>query len=248
MKSIKFRGKNLFYNDEGTGSPFVFIHGFCEDNTLWNSFLNLLPSAIRVIRPDLPGFGKSDLPDGEITIDTYAEAIYEILKQEYISKCAVIGHSMGGYAALAFAERYADMLNGIALFHSSAFPDDDDKKQDRLRAIEFINTHSVDIYIDEVYSKLFAPEYYKTNTAAILQLQRYAYQFSAKGIINALNAMRNRPDRIAVLKEIKVPVLFIVGKKDMAVPYEKSRLQFAMPNILQLECVKAVGQFMALIQ
>ncbi len=259
MKNISFRDKNLFYADDGDGTPLTLIHGFCEDNTIWGSFVKLLPKDIRIIRPDLPGCGKSELPGGEISIDTYAEAVHELLKKESTGRCIMIGHSMGGYAVLSFAEKYPEMLMGIVLFHSSAFADDDNKKQDRLRAIDFVNKNGVEVYINELYPKLFAPDFYAKNKEIILPLQQYAYHFSANGVIAALNAMRTRPGRINVLKNLTVPVLFIIGKKDNAVPYEKSRQQYALPDVSQIlilddvahmgmfeapdECAKAIKEF-----
>jgi pimeloyl-ACP methyl ester carboxylesterase len=248
MGNITFREKNLFYADKGTGTPLVLIHGFCEDNTIWDSFVKFLPNDVRIIRPDLPGFGKSELPDGEISIDTYADALYEILKKEDINKCLIVGHSMGGYTVLAFAAKYPEMLTGMALFHSFAFADDDNKKQDRLRAIDFVNKNGVEIYIDELYPKLFAPDFYSKNKEFILQLKKHAYRFSSGGITAAINAMRERPDRTGVLKNSQVPVLFIVGKQDNAILFEKSHMHFALPNVSQiviLDDVAHMGMFEA---
>jgi len=261
MATINFRGKDLFYKDERSGIPLIFIHGFCEDNRMWDEFIKLFPLNVRIIRPDLPGFGQSGLPDGEITIDIYAEAVHEILKQEKIANCILVEHSMGGYTALSFIERYADMLLGIVMFHSTAFADDDNKKQDRSRAIDFLNTHPKEIYVDEVYSKLFAPDFYTKNMQLVFKLQKYAHNLSTAGIKGALNAMRLRPDRTSALKQL--PVLFITGKKDIAVPYEKNRLQYALPDVSQVlildevahmgmfeapqECANAIIQFVKIL-
>src|SRR6185437_15275426 len=106
----------LSYHDEGKGTALVLVHGFCESKEVWKDFSSVLSSKFRVVTPDLPGFGDSK-PDTTVTsIDDYADKLYSFLKQLGIDKCILIGHSLGGYVTLAFAELYEHMLLGMGMF------------------------------------------------------------------------------------------------------------------------------------
>jgi pimeloyl-ACP methyl ester carboxylesterase len=65
----------------------------------------------------------------------YADCIHALLRHENISSCIMLGHSMGGYITLAFAEKYPLLLTGLGLIHSTAFADSEEKKKNRARAL-----------------------------------------------------------------------------------------------------------------
>nr|HQU59328.1 alpha/beta hydrolase [Saprospiraceae bacterium] len=112
MKSITFQNKKIAYQSEGKGVPVVLLHGFCEDRTLWDEFsTSLLEESFRVIRIDLPGFGKSEVIAGA-TIEQMAEAVRAVLKTLGQEQVVLIGHSMGGYVSLAFARLFPEALMG----------------------------------------------------------------------------------------------------------------------------------------
>src|SRR5579871_2701338 len=93
--------KRIFYRQEGKGIPVMLLHGFAEDGTIWNNQVEYLKQNARLIIPDLPGSGLSDQNENLLTIDDYADVVKVILDKENIPSCIIIGHSMGGYIALA---------------------------------------------------------------------------------------------------------------------------------------------------
>lgn len=228
MKQISFQNANICYNTSGKGLPVVLLHGFAEDSTIWDNQVEFLRDRIRLIIPDLPGSGKSEMITKKNTgIEEYADCIKEILSAENIERCVMIGHSMGGYITLAFAEKYPEALISFGLFHSSAYADDDLKKETRKKAIGFIKEHGAFPFLQTSIPGLFCPE---SNSEAINALIEKGKAFSAAALIQYYEAMIARPDRTAILKHAPVPVLFIMGEHDKAVPFKHSLEQSYLPG------------------
>ena len=243
MEKTTFKGKEIASYRSGTGEeglPIVLLHGFCEDSRMWDEWLPLLPSYRSYLCIDLPGFGNSELLE-ETTIDSMADAVAAVLKNKKIKKCILVGHSMGGYVACAFAEKFGDQLAGLCMFHSHPFADAEDKKAGRLKAIEFINTNGHILYVRQLIPKLFAYDYSKGYQAEVNRLIYYATEYQTEAIIASLHAMRGRPDRSEVLKNIKCPVQFFIGKEDAAIPYEVSLAQTHLPDIADIQIYNDVG-------
>ncbi len=126
---IAFKGANCFYQVAGKGKAIMLVHGFIEEGIMWDGLVRKLSKSYKVIVPDLPGFGKSPLPVAELSMEWYAAYLHEILKAEKISKLILLGHSMGGYVTLSFAEKYGSMLSGLGLLNAPCFEDTAQKKK-----------------------------------------------------------------------------------------------------------------------
>ena len=133
-KQVSINGKQIFYQVFGSGKPVVLIHGFGEDCKVWKNQIEFLIEKFHLIVPDLPGSGKSEMID-DMSIEGMGEIIKTILDTEAPLNPpqggTLIGHSMGGYITLAFAEKYPEYLNGFGLFHSTAYADSNEKKEIR---------------------------------------------------------------------------------------------------------------------
>lgn len=232
-KSIETRTGNVHYEDTGNGFPLVFLHGLCEDGLIWENFVSGFEKTFRILRPDFPGCGQSSLTVDPLsfTINDYADAVFEILKKEGLKECAVIGHSMGGYSALALAEKYPDFLKGMCLFHSSAFADDDNKKAERQKVTDFIARNGSGDFIKQLFKNNFSENFYQNNLSLVNELIERAKKFPREGAMASMQAMKNRPERLAVLREAKFPVQFIIGKKDKAIPLERSLRECHLPGV-----------------
>ena len=212
----------LSYNDQGKGPVVVLLHGFCESKTIWKKFEEKLANNYRVISPDLPGFGDSLQSEGEASIEFYAAHIFKFLTELKVEKCILIGHSLGGYIALAFAEMHENMLDGLGMFHSSAFADTEEKKASRNKTIDFVNKHGSAAFANSFVAPLFSINNRERNSAEINFMTDVVSNTKKESIVFASKAMRDRKERLDVLKNVKVRILFIVGKEDTAVPLEKS--------------------------
>src|ERR1043165_584251 len=134
--------------DKGNGPPLIFLHGFCETLEIWNDFTPALSEKFRTVAIDLPGFGASPSLGPGFTIDQVGDAVHAWLKKTQLSDFIVIGHSLGGYVALSLAERHGVNVKGICLFHSTVFPDSDEKKENRNKVAKFVREHGVLPYVD----------------------------------------------------------------------------------------------------
>jgi pimeloyl-ACP methyl ester carboxylesterase len=143
---------------------------------------------------------------------------------------AMIGHSMGGYILLAFMEKYPNHLNAFGLFHSSAYPDTEEKKATRRKAIEFINQHGAFEFLKITLPNLFSPNSQSQIPNSIKELIDRGNNFSPTALISYYEAMMQRPDRTEVLKKAAVPVLFILGETDTAVPLQDGLKQCHLPE------------------
>lgn len=215
---------NINFTDQGTGTPVILIHGYCESNVLWSDLSHHLSPSFRILCPDLPGFGKSDLPEKpEFNLEDIAGIIKEWIDDLDIEKCVMIGHSLGGYVTLAFADKYPEYLLGFGLFHSTCFEDPPDKIEARNKVSSFIKEHGATRFTDALIPGLF---YFKTDEIRknIDFLVEDARSCSGESIIAYALAMRDRPNRCHLMNDF-VPTLFIAGEKDGAVPIQTSREQ-----------------------
>lgn len=209
-----------FVHESGSGIPVVFIHGYPLNQTIWEN-QNMLSDTFRIIAPDLPGFGASPaLPNRGMA--GYTDAIAEILDDRKIDKAVVIGHSMGGYIALAFAEHYGKRLSGLGLVCTQAGADSEDGKAGRLKNAERVGIEGFEFIVETMSEKLLSTASDQIDTSLKLQLKSIMKQSSAEGVITALKAMAGRKDQFDTLRKLSVPVCIIAGADDMLIPSEKS--------------------------
>lgn len=228
-KTISIKGKEIFYRVIGNGKPALLVHGFGEDGEIWHNQVKFLQDKFKLIVPDLPGSGRSELTD-EMSMEGMAEVILAIMQEEKCVPCPVIGHSMGGYITLALAEKYPEVLTTFGLFHSSAFADSDEKKATRQKGISFIQQHGAGEFLKTVIPNLFAPESKDKLSDTIKDLMEQGNNFNPHSLVSYYQAMMQRPDQTNVLRKAVVPVLFIMGKYDNAVPMEDSLKQCHLPE------------------
>lgn len=218
---ITCNGVSIRYSDKGAGNPVVLLHGYLESLEIWSDFNSLLSRSYRVICVDLPGHGRSGFWNEYASMEDMAQAVVEVLDSLKIQKAVVIGHSMGGYATLAFAELYPDRLAGFGLFHSVCWSDLPEKQVNRQREIDLIKQGKKDLIVATNIPNAFASSNLDSLADEIDKSKIIALQTTNEGIIAALQGMINRKDRTHVLSQATVPVFFGVGLKDNYIPFEK---------------------------
>src|SRR3990167_3395223 len=129
LKSLDIQGRKTRFSDEGKGRAVVFLHGFPESLEIWGALSKELKSTYRIICPDLLGFGGSECSGYVHNMEEMAAQVKSLLDHLKLRKYVIVGHSMGGYAAMAFAEKYGKHLSGLCMFHSSAAADPTEKRE-----------------------------------------------------------------------------------------------------------------------
>lgn len=224
MESKKLKSSNteLSYFDEGEGKPIVLIHGFAGGKLYWEKIIPDLASSYRVIALDLPGHGESGMGIEKYSIDDMAVTIKELLDHLELDKVTLFGHSLGGYITLAFAERFPQCLNGFSLVHSTANPDSEEAKAGRESNAKKVQEEGTVSFVEGLAQKLFAPANTEVNARDIVNTVQIGISTSIDGLVSALMAMKNRPDRNHILNETDLPVLLIAGEQDQIIPPEKT--------------------------
>ncbi|MCP9753298.1 alpha/beta fold hydrolase [Ferruginibacter sp. HRS2-29] len=230
LKKITFSGSDIHYTISGKGKPVVFVHGFAEDSHVWHHQAAAFEAGYQLIIPDLPGSGRSQILQKEnASLEDYAECIRAILDNEQITQCIMIGHSMGGYITLAFAEKYPSLLSAFCLFHSSAYADDAEKVAARKKGIGFILEQGAEAFLKATIPGLF---YDQGKSKGVMdELLQKSSSFLPEALIQYYTAMINRPDRTNVLREFNGAIGFIMGQHDKAVPFEQSLQQSHLPEM-----------------
>jgi len=239
-KEIEVDDRKVVYRVSGNGETVILIHGFGELADVWDTQVAFLEDKFRIIVPDLPGSGDSE-PAADMSMEGLAEPIKVILDEEKITKCIMIGHSMGGYITLAFAEKYPHYLKAFGLFHSTAFADSEEKKNIRRKGIEFINQHGASEFLKSTTPNLFSPLTHNENPALIDEQIKTLDNFSASALVSYYEAMIQRPDRTAILRNSTIPILFIAGKWDNAVPLPDILKQCHLPSLSYIHILENSG-------
>lgn len=220
ISTVDYHNTSLRYSDMGTGDPVILLHGYLESLEIWEGFAGELSADYRVICPDLPGHGQSGIYSTIDSMAIMADAVKHILDFLGIGRAVIIGHSMGGYAALAFEDFYPEITIGFGLFHSHALADSQEKKENRDREIALVHAGKKEQFINVNISNAFAADSHEKFAEKIEWARQIALSTSERGIILALEGMKVRPDRRDVLRNSLDPLLIIAGKKDNYIPFE----------------------------
>ena len=210
----------LHHEISGNGKkPLVLLHGFMENTTIWDEMGAHLSKDFTLIKIDLPGHGKSKVYQEIHTVELMAEKVKEVIDALKLEKINLLGHSLGGYVSLAFAEKFPEILESMTLFFSTTVADDDEKKQIRKRSIAVIDENF------ETFVKTSIPNLFSNNEKDILEgkielAKNIAKSTNKEGVKAAQLGMAERPDRTEILENLDAKILIIAGKYDNAVKTE----------------------------
>ncbi|NNC49921.1 MAG: alpha/beta hydrolase [Flaviramulus sp.] len=215
---IDHKGININYTDNGTGNTIVLLHGFLENSNMWLPFITPLSKSNRVICIDLLGHGKTECLGYIHTMEQMANAVYAVLEHLKIKSAYFVGHSMGGYVALALADKKPYLFKGLCLMNSTAKADTSEKKKNRDRAIIAVKQNHR-TFIRMSVSNLFRPKNRTIFIKEIKQVVNEALLTPLQGIIAALEGMKIRKDRSNLLNNNNYKQLIIIGKRDPVLDY-----------------------------
>ncbi|WP_276368554.1 alpha/beta hydrolase [Chryseolinea sp. H1M3-3] len=233
---------NLSSTDTGSGEPILLIHGFPFHQLIWEEYVGRLSDSFRVLTVDLPGFGKSPSLPSPFSLGQVADTLLSFIASKNLNALSIVGHSLGGYVALAMVEKRPELFSSLVLFHSTAYADSDEKKESRTKVIDFVRKNGALPFTSGFIPPLFADPTHP----AIKKVTEIASQATAEAVIGYTVAMRERKDQIKTLESFKNPTLFLAGESDPGIPVDSIRKQAAScqkPEIHIFEKVAHMGMF-----
>jgi pimeloyl-ACP methyl ester carboxylesterase len=231
--------------EHGQGPVVVLLHGFGEDRSVFDLLVPALAQEHTVVLPHLPGTGKAqwaeEKADEDFSIQDMADYLWALVQAKSWSKICLLGHSMGGYTALAFAKDHPETLSGFGLLHSTAYADSEEKKANRLRGIGLIQIHGGTAFLRITIPNLLGEKAKKENPQALDNLILSAAQFSDSSLVRYYHAMRQRPDTSSVLAALDCPVLIMAGTEDVAVALADLSAQSQLVKNVYFHVLEGVG-------
>lgn len=224
MKQTLYKNTKITYSETGKGTTVVLLHGFLENSTMWNSHIETLSKRNRVVCIDLLGHGQTDCLGYLHSMEDQADVVYHVLHELKIRKAILIGHSMGGYVALAFAELYPEMVKGLVLMNSTSRADSEERKTNRDRAIKAVK-QNYEAFIRMSIANLFSEQNRERLINEIEAGKMEALKTPLQGIVASQEGMKIRKDREVILHFATYPILLILGKKDPVLNYEENTNQ-----------------------
>jgi len=229
MKQIIYKNTAISYSDIGTGSTVVLLHGFLENKTMWKDLAPNLSKKNRVLSIDLLGHGQTECLGYVHSMEENAEIVKAILSRLRIRKAVIIGHSMGGYVALAFAELYPKIVKGIVLLNSTTKEDSEERKTNRDRAVKAVKQNYIN-FVRISIANLFSENNRDRLENEIEKVKLAALKTPLQGIVASLEGMKIRKDRQFILKETDFKKMLILGKKDGVLIYDENLSQIENTN------------------
>ena len=224
MKTTHFKNTIISYTDQGKGTAVVLLHGFLENKKMWDAFIPEWSKKFRIITIDLLGHGETGCMGYVHSMENNADVVHEVLAELRIRRAILVGHSMGGYVALAFAELYPDMMKGLVLLNSTSRADSNERKTNRDRAIKAVK-QSFQNFISLSISNLFSEENRERLSESIENVKKEALKTPLQGIVASLEGMKIRIDREVLLHLTPYPKLLVLGKKDPVLNFEETKEQ-----------------------
>lgn len=242
-RTLMIDGRPVHYRDEGRGNPktLVLLHGFMQSLDVWSSYVLSYMHHMRVVTIDLLGHGLSALPaDGDVTIDLMARTVKAVLDHAGVDQCVMVGHSMGGYVALAYADLYPYTLRGLGLVNSHALPDSPQQQAAREAVCRQVMENRASYIVDFIPS-LFLERNRPALSQEIEDLCGQCLETRTETIIASQCAMLQRPSRIDVLHRLEVPVLLVHGRGDSRLPIEVALSQAMEPMHAEVLILQNAG-------
>jgi pimeloyl-ACP methyl ester carboxylesterase len=208
----------LAYDSAGSSDTvLLLVHGFPLTSKMWRHQVDALASdALRVVAPDLPGFGRT--PGAIESVDSAADGLATLLDGIGARRLVLCGFSMGGYIAFAFARRHPARLNGLILIDTKADADSEEAKQGRYAMADRARQEGKGVVIEAMLPRLVSDATFNGRADVVQQVLDVEAGATLDGIVGALRAMAARPSSLQDLRSIAAPALIIVGQEDVITP------------------------------
>lgn len=207
------------FGDPGNKS-ILFVHGFPYDASMWDYQIEILQENYYCITYDIRGLGESKVGDGQYTMESYVDDLFEVIDYFKIEKPVLCGLSMGGYISLRAVEKDQHRFSSLILCDTKADADDDKGKLKRADAIKQINNFGAADFVKGFIPNTFAESTMESNEKLVNLTIEKSQNFEAGGVKGALLAMVSRTDTNEFLANLELPTLVLAGEEDNLTPPE----------------------------
>jgi 3-oxoadipate enol-lactonase len=244
--TARIAGGDLAYDVVGQGPALLLLHAFPLGMVMWEPQARAFASSHQVIRFDARGFGGSPPGDGLLTMERIADDAVALLDHLGVSRAAVCGLSMGGYAALALVRRHPDRLRALVLADTRAGADAAAARTARAAQADKVRKEGSAAIADAVLPKLVGETTHKERPDLLARLRETIAANPPRGIADALAGLAARADSTPTLREIRVPTLVVCGDEDVITPLGESEALVRGVAGSRLEVVPAAGHLSSL--
>ena len=234
-------GIEIAFDDEGTGSPVVLLHGYPFNRTMWRDQVEELKPNHRVIVPDLRGHGETTVTSGVVTMEDMARDVAALLESLEVRRPVLGGLSMGGYVALAFCRLFPVKARALVLADTRAQGDSEEAKQNREVQAEKALREGMEGIADGLLPKLLTPETISQRPEIVKRVRDMIVATNPEGAAAALRGMAQRPNRIPFLSNVIAPTLILVGSDDALTPVADSEVMHREIGGSRLRIIEGAG-------
>ncbi|HET8839697.1 MAG TPA: alpha/beta hydrolase [Flavobacteriaceae bacterium] len=242
--TVFYKQTAIHFEVFGEGDTLVLLHGFLEDSRIWKPFIPEFSKKHQVVAIDLFGHGKTGKVDEIHTMEEMAEAVSEVLDSLDKHSAIIMGHSMGGYVALAFTELFQEKTNSVILLNSTSKADSEARKKERDRSINLVEQNK-NGFIRMAIGNLFTAKSREIFQKEVENLILNAQKLPAENIVASINGMKNRKDRSSILKGFERRKVWFAGKEDPIISFDEST---KTAEITECQLVPLPGSHMGFLE
>ncbi|HZK93375.1 MAG TPA: alpha/beta hydrolase [Prolixibacteraceae bacterium] len=208
-------GYRIYTKVEGEGKPLLLLHSYWGSHLLFDHLASVLSARMKVIRIDLPGHGNSGIPPMDYTFEKFADVLNELLTRlDVLEKVSVVGHSMGGYVAMAYAVKYPERICSLVLMNSPIKSGDIKSIKLREQEARLLQKGKRNLLLQLTIPSNFAKENLDSMDNALVLLNQTSNQVTVEGALRSIYAINNRSNYLGDLQAAHFPILIVIGKYD----------------------------------
>ncbi|WP_377272339.1 alpha/beta fold hydrolase [Peterkaempfera sp. SMS 1(5)a] len=242
MGSLTTRGITIGYDDQGAGEPLLLVHGHPFDRSMWAPQLAALPAlGVRVIAPDLRGYGESSVVPGRTLLEVFARDLAALLDHLGLPQVLLGGLSMGGQIAMEFCRLFPDRVRGLVLADTFPQAETEAGRTGRNAMADRLLAEGMAGYADEVLDRMIAPYNVRALPKVAAQVRAMMAGAPAEGAAAALRGRAERPDYRDLLAKVDVPTLVLVGRDDSYTPVADAEAMHRLVPGSELAVVEGAG-------
>jgi len=212
---FELEGYRIFTKVEGEGRPLLLLHSYWGSHILFDRMTKAFSVKMKVIRIDLPGHGNTGNPPAGYSFDNFAVVLNELLIRLNIQgKISIVGHSMGGYLAMAFAAKYPERIESLVLMHSPAKAADIQSIKFRNREGRLLLNGKKELLLQVTIPSNFAPDNISAMQKSIDLLFQTSNQVTLEGALRSIHAINHRNNSLGILQDARYPIMMVIGKYD----------------------------------